>query len=112
MSNTWQMYAGRDTHNGGYKNFGHPRYVEMYGHTEIVPVTLTEDPDGPYYGWMGSESIVAGKVWSEADTEPQMIQQFEGLFAMQFTYGVEAEVKAGKGRVVRLSVAETDLTAD
>jgi hypothetical protein len=31
---------------------------------------------------------------------------------MQFTYGVDAEVKAGKGRVVRLKVTESDLTAD
>lgn len=89
------MYAGRDEHNGGYKNFGHPRYVQAYGHDEVVPVTLTETADGPYYGWLRADG-----------DEPCMIQQREKLFDMQFPYGVDAEVKAGKGRVVRLAVAE------
>lgn len=97
---TWQMFAGRDERNGGFRNIGHRRYVEMYGH-DPVAVTVTEDPDGPYFGWLR-----AATSWSEAVTEPSMIQQHEGIFGMQFPYGYEAEVKAGRGRVVKLSIVQ------
>ena len=89
------MFAGRDKRNDGFCNLGHARYVEMYGHSEIVPVTLTEDPNGPYYGWIDAER-----------TEPTMIQRHEGMFSMQFPYGAEAEANAGRGRIVRLQVQE------
>jgi hypothetical protein len=94
---TWKMHAGRDPRNGGFRNFGHPRYVEMYGNAEVIPILLTEDPDGPYYGWIDADR-----------TEPTMIQQHEGMFSMQFPYGPDAEVKAGRGRVVRLTAAEVE----
>lgn len=95
---TWQMHAGRDERNGGFVHFGHPHYVQAYGHDEVVPVTLTENPDGPYYGYIYTDKPERG---------PVMIQQFEVLFSMQFTYGPEAEVEAGKGRIVRLAVTES-----
>lgn len=97
------MHAGRDQHHGGFRNIGHSRYVQAYGHDEIVPVTVTVDPDGPYWGWIGS---------GREETGPTMIQQHEGIFSMQFPYGPAAEEKAGKGRVVRLSIAETEAVAE
>lgn len=42
----------------------------------------------------------------EARDEPQMVYPRESLFSMCFPYGVQAEVDAGKGRVVRLAVTE------
>lgn len=97
---SWEMYAGRDQHNGGFKNFGGVGYVMAYGHAEPVQVVVSEEPEGTYYGWIDARRAAAG------DDTPAMIQQFSGLFAMQFTYGPEAEVNAGRGRIVRLAVKE------
>lgn len=105
---TWEMHAGRDEHNGGFRNIGHPSYVKSYGHTEAVQVLVSEDPDGPYWGWLRFASEANGRAWRPADEAPVMIQRHEGVFSMQFTYGPEAEVKAGKGRIVHLKITEQE----
>lgn len=101
---TWEMFAAHpsDARQGRFVTVGPRRFVELHGYTDtdIVPVTVTEAPDGPYYGWMGAEYD-----HHKADTEPCMIQPHAGMFSMQFPYGPEAEVEAGKGRIVRLTIS-------
>lgn len=96
----WEMFAGGDDGTGRYLNVGDRHYVEMYGR-EPIPVLVTEDPDGPYYGWMGF-----ARLHYKADECPVMIQPREVLFNIQFTYGPDAEVERDHGRVVRLSITE------
>lgn len=94
---TWRMYAGRL--DGGvpgreFMNFGSEETVRRgYGRVPVL-VRLIEDPDGEYYGWIPT-----------GETEPTMIQPHPGLFNMQFPYGPEAEVKHGRGEIVRMSCA-------
>ncbi len=92
----WTMYAQRWDEANCYFYFGDREYVQLYGdEAPIVPVELTEDPEGSYYGWIET-----------GDDTPTMIQPHIHAFAIQFTYGIEAEIKAGKGQVVRLQVKE------
>lgn len=95
----WRMWAHR-YNNGDLHNLGSRRYVEAHGLTNpILEVDVVEvaddDPATTHWGWMQ-----AGK------TEPVMIYPREVLFRVCFPYGVQAEVDAGRGRVVRLAVTE------
>jgi hypothetical protein len=77
---------------GTYWYPGDRRFVMMYGGTHpMVTVVLTEDPDGPYYGW-----IRAGEVL------PIMIYPNEDLFSMCFPYGYRGEEERGRGEMVRM----------
>jgi hypothetical protein len=90
---TWDTYAGSiptDTDEREFHDFGEPWYVEAYGHLHVHPVRLIEDPDGELRGWL-----------AVGDTEPTMIYD-RRVFPVCFPYGVDAEVKAGHGEVVRL----------
>lgn len=94
------MFAHRYD-NGDLHNLGVRRYVEAHGvNAPIVEVDVVEVPDGDlaatHWGWMRPD-----------DTQPIMIYPREVLFRVCFPYGVQAEVDAGKGRVVRLTVTET-----
>lgn len=98
-SGHWRMCAHR-YENGELYNLGSRRYVEFHGVPKpIVEVDVTEVADdnstATHWGWM-----------RPADTEPVMIYPREVLFRICFPYGVQAEVDAGKGRVVRLAVTE------
>lgn len=95
----WPMYAGDRGHGIWSTVGGHPRFVKMHGHETVHEVTATEDPDGPYWGWIGAEYL-----HYQADREPRMIQPRQSLFAMQFPYGPDAEVAHGHGEIVRLSI--------
>jgi hypothetical protein len=76
----------------------------MYG-VEPVEIEVIEDPDGRYYGWIDADR--PDVPFSASYTgEPVMIQPDGSLFRMQFPYGPQAEVDAGKGEVVRLSVKQ------
>lgn len=104
-SGRWRMFAHRYT-NGDLHNLGVRRYVEMHGvKAPVVEVDVVEvpndDPRATHWGWM-----------RPADTQPVMIYPREVLFRVCFPYGVEAEVAAGKGRVVRLAVTEIEKEAD
>lgn len=91
---SWPMFAGNPARDGVWLNVDrHERSVRAYG-GEPVTVSVIEDPDGPYYGWI------------EADSQdgPVMIQPHASLFTMQFPYGPKAEVERGRGEVVRLRV--------
>lgn len=97
----WRMWAHRYD-NGDLHNLGSRRYVEFHGVPKpIVEVDVVEVAEGDsaatHWGW-----IRAG------ETEPIMIYPREVLFRVCFPYGVQAEVDAGKGCVVRLAVSEVD----
>lgn len=92
----WNMYAYLRDGKVSAIAIGPERYVRLHGLTwPIVQVTVREDPEGSYLGWVDG--------FPGGTTEPRMIQR-EALFDMQFPYGAKAEENAGKGRVVRLSV--------
>ena len=96
----WPMWA--HDRNGQYQHVGEKRWVEIHGLPDpVVPVTVTEvaddAPDGTHWGW----------IWADRELDhgqPCMIWAFRGAFDAQFPYGPDAEVKAGKGRVVRLRI--------
>ncbi len=118
---SWQMHAHR-TGNGMLRDIGHQRWVELFGGDDpIVPVTVdelrvsdTKDPDVTHYGWWD----IAGSMQKES-TEPVMIFPRVGgpqrpdidpwtLLGMCFTYGMQAEINRGKGRMVCLRITESE----
>ncbi len=94
----WTAFAydcepGKDGR-GRYRHIGHRHYVKLHGLDDpIVAVTLTEDSQGDYWGWLASDAAEPSMVW------PSKVQ-----FTMCFPYGPEAEVKRGKGKILRLRV--------
>lgn len=99
----WRMHAHRYG-DGRLCNAGPLRYVELHGLREpVVAVTVTitddDDPAATHWGWLWAD---AAKNWH--DGAPCMIQPHDGLFRMQFPYGVRAEEEAGRGRAVRLII--------
>lgn len=78
--------------------YGHPGQVRMcLGRepTDIYEIELVENEAGPYWGWQDT-----GKT-------DFILVYFEGAaFRMSFAYGVDVEVKKGKGRVVRLDAID------
>jgi hypothetical protein len=106
MTRSWRMFAGRlanPVSGREFMNFGSERTVRFCGCTP-VPVELTEDPDGTYWGWIraASDGILPRKYTGV----PEMIQPHEGMFSMQFPYGPQAEAERGRGEVVRMSCRE------
>lgn len=89
----WQMHAGWNAEQQQWEDFGHPQYVRAFGHAKAMPVILEESPDGEYWGWLANG----------ADS-PAMVYRHETLFRVCFPYGAESEERAGRGRVVHLSV--------
>ena len=99
---TWDMWA--HDRNGEYQHLGDKWWVDIHGLPDpVVPVTVTEvpddAPDGTHWGWLDFQP--PGQA---AAPVPQMIWAFRGAFDAQFPYGPDAEVRAGKGRVVRLRI--------
>lgn len=93
--NTWEMYATEHIDAQGkfvYLHFGTKRFVELHGlHKPIVPVVLTEDPEGSYWGWLQTGDTTVCMVWPSK-------KQLE----MCFPYGTKADADQGYGRVVRM----------
>lgn len=102
LPRTWEMYAHRMKRNDPVKgeetfhmNFGDERWVKFHGLPyPIVRVTLTEDSEGEYLGWLPAEKDV-----------PRMLQPAK-LFNMQFPYGSKVEEESGRGEVLRLRAEE------
>ncbi len=64
-----------------------------YDDDEIYAIKFEESPDGEYWAWQDT-----------GESEFHLIYPHEILFIICFPYGVQAEVDAGRGRVVRLKV--------
>ncbi len=93
---TWIMYCYKYITRNYYAHFGSLNYVKLHGLSEpIVRVSLIEDENGEYYGW-----IPTGK-----DT-PTMIWKSEVVFSICFPYGYKTEEQRGKGKAIRLLVSE------
>lgn len=82
-----------------YKRNGFFSYIfpsiqqtKMCGSDDIWEIDLVEDQDGSYYGWKSS------------DGDLSMVYSNQLLLEMCFPYGIETEVAAGKGNLVRLTV--------
>ena len=107
----WLMWA-HQYKGGGLFNIGGRWWVEIHGLPDpVVPVLVTEvaddAPDATHWGWVESESTAA-VYGREVRTRPCMMWPHLTPFSMQFPYGPDAEVKAGKGRVVRLKITRRE----
>jgi hypothetical protein len=105
----WDMWAHRETGKEGklrYSHFGTRKWVALHGlASPIVPVRLTVDPEGAYWGWMDTESHAE---------EPTLIWGAQLLFEICFAGGPVATQQAlanrgHEGRIVRLSLEERPL---
>lgn len=92
----WRMWAFRD-HEGFFEEPGHRRYALAHATQgqAVQPVLVSEHADGLYYGWIPTGEDV-----------PTIVHRHRTGFSMCFTYGVAAELKAGRGRVTRLDITE------
>lgn len=95
---SWEMFAMPNGH-GDWSALGNERYVRLHGCANPTPVTVTQDLEGNYLGWIDAEGELKG------DDVPVMIQRKE-IFNIQFPYGYQAEEKAGRGRAIRLTIKE------
>ena len=68
---------------------------------EVIPVTVTADDSGPYWGWMGS-----------GEDSPSMIQVHEVLLDICFPYGMKSAINVGQGKPIRLTVTGKDDKVD
>lgn len=97
---TWELFA-QPMGDGDWTGIGDRWYASQHGSSPPVPITVTEDAEGDYLGWLDAR---------EGDPRntgvPEMIQRKE-IFSLQFTYGYEAEEQAGRGRAIRLRIEET-----
>ena len=96
----WEMWAhkrDKEPHKGNFRDVGHPLFCKAFGPGEVFPVLVEIDEDGIYYGWQ-----------SLNDDRPGLIFDHETLFKVCFTYGVEADVKAKKGRALRLKITKRE----
>lgn len=97
---TWSMF-GHASH-GTWVTVGDERFLRLHGYEEApVPVTVTEDPDGDYMGWIEFDD--AGKPVED----PHFIQHHR-IFDVQFPYGHKAEVERGRGEALRLAIEPLD----
>ena len=101
ITRAWRMHGHANSHAPGeFLNIeNHPRTAAMYG-PDVVPLLVTEDPAGNYLGWLDNDNPDLAMV------------QWHTLFNMQFAYGAQAEVDAGRGTIIRLSVTELDPNAE
>lgn len=90
----WANDYGEAARSRRYNHVGCKRFVQAHYLKEpVVPVRVTEDPEGSHYGWIDTDA-----------TKPSMIFPHLIQFRCCFPYGLEAHEKAGKGRAVRLRI--------
>ena len=72
-------------------------HIDASPHSSVFPVQVTEAPEAKatHWGWLAT-----------GETSYSHIYPREIELRMCFTYGVETEIQAGKGRIVRLLVQE------
>jgi len=102
MTRTWTGYGRIVTVRDGTPVYGEfyptKRIAAMVGLKPVIELTATEDANGGYLGWL-----------REGRDQIALVQR-EQLFEMQFPYGSKAEVEAGQGEIVRISL--TGIEAD
>lgn len=77
-----------------YMYLGEKWWVELHGLEEpLVEVLVTEDPEGPYYGWLETGEEQPSMIW------PSKIQ-----FTMCFPYGPKVEEERDKGVSLRFNI--------
>ena len=80
-----------------FRHIGSEGYVKAHLLSDpIVPVIVTEDPSGMYWGWMDAGS-----------DKPCMIWPTETAFRICFPCKPEDKEERGDGRIVRLRVERT-----
>jgi hypothetical protein len=98
----WNLYAHESLKHQSketwFSHIGEKRWVELHLLKEpIVPVLVSLDPNGDYYGWIKTGKEV-----------PNMIYPKLFLLSMCFPYGVEAAERNGEGKIVRLTVIKRE----
>lgn len=97
---TWTLYGNRRA--DGWLHNVHPslfqvRMCESFDPT--VELRATEDPEGPWYGWLSSRT---------PEKAPSMAYPHPGLFDMCFPYGYRSAVETGQGEAVRFRIEVVD----
>lgn len=99
MTRSWRMFAGRPDRvvdGREFMGFGDERTVRLRS-LAPVPVELSEDPAGIYWGWLETGA-----------DKPAMVQPHEGWFRMQSPDGFRRKVECGRGEIVRMSCRAVD----
>jgi hypothetical protein len=94
MSRSWEAFAQAGENNDYITIDTKLRMMRFRGCKEedALPVTLVEDPDGLYWGWIDAK-----------DDKVSMIRR-EVPFKVQFPGGYAEKVERGFGEVVRLRI--------
>lgn len=100
---SWDYFAGRPDTGAPKTPKGEPNYIHLSQWREalafsgvagkdILPVSLVEDAEGEYLGWI------------ETGEDTVSMVTIDRIFSIQFPYSVGDAIAAGDGQVVRLSV--------
>lgn len=92
---SFEMFAHRDKNGNFCHVFPAEIQLKMCGPDEIIPVTVTIDDSGEYWGWKNLDR--------EKGNVSMIFYDFFSL-AMCFPYGIEVEEKAGKGIRTKLRI--------
>ena len=110
IGRTWDFHAHASR--GTYWHVGTRRWVELHGLTDPVVAVVAEewlgdvrDPEVTHYGWEyidkpGSVTMIWPRSRGREDLTPWL------LLNMCFTYGMQAEIDACKGRMVALRLTQ------
>ncbi len=79
--------------------FSNEIQVKMCGREPIIPVEVTIDETGEYFGWLD---------FKDQKTKPCMIYDSLLLLDCCFPYGMKAEIDAGKGKMVKLTIRKKE----
>ena len=97
------MYGVKDTltfHDGtkkeGYADLHtHPKTTQLYvGKKTILSLHVSENPNGEYWAW-----------WDSKRNQFKMVSHVKSGIDICFPYGVDAEEEAGKGNLLRVTIA-------
>jgi len=120
IGRSWKLWATRRPYPAGspragefaYWNIGARRWVELHGSSDpTVPVLVEEilgddyAPEVTHYGWDAAARPreYPSMIHVRTGADPARAKSF---LSMCFTYGLDAAVKAGDGKVVALRIIE------
>lgn len=90
----WEAYA--NLIRGQYRHVGSKAWVAMHYCGAVHPVTVTEDPEGGYWGWRWADSA--------PNSLPTMIQPSKLLLNIYLPMGVDGAAATERGQIVRLTI--------